>query len=76
MPMARYGPMSTLKSLSFTASNCASLSCARAAVSSGLILAWMKFIATSMPNSEPIGLNDCARFRRRVAVSSVPIDRM
>ncbi len=36
----------------------------------------MKFMATYMPNNEPIGLNDCARFNRRVAVSSVPIERM
>ena len=74
--MARYGAIRTLRSLSFTAANCASLSWARAAVSSGLSLAWMKFIATNMPNNEPIGLNDCARLSRRVAVSSLPIDRM
>ena len=36
----------------------------------------MKFIATNMPASEPMGLNDCARFRRRVAVSRSPMSKM
>ena len=42
----------------------------------GLSLAWMKFIATYMPSSDPIGLNDCARFRRRVADPCGPIVRI
>ena len=29
-----------------------------------------------MPNNDPIGLKDWARLSRRVAVSSVPIDRI
>ena len=36
----------------------------------------MKFIATNIPQSEPIGLKAWAKFSLRVAVSSVPIDIM
>ena len=36
----------------------------------------MKFIATHMPQSEPMGLKLCARLSLRVAFSFSPIDRM
>ena len=48
----------------------------RAAESIGFRRAWMKFIATNMPHREPMGLNDCAKFSRRVAVAGSPIARM
>ena len=34
------------------------------------------FDATNMPSSEPMGLNDCDRLRRRVAVSLLPNESM
>ena len=75
-PIIRYGLISTERSYSLIASNSLAERLARPAVSSGLSFACIKFIATYIPSSEPIGLNDCARLSRRVAVSSVPIDRM
>ena len=45
-------------------------------LSIGFSFAWIKFMATYIPSKEPIGLNDCARLRRRVAVASVPMDKM
>jgi hypothetical protein len=56
--------------------NSASLNNARSSVEAGFNLAWMKFMATYMPHSEPMGLKHCAMFRRRVAVSSEPMVRM
>ena len=76
MPITTYGAIRIPRSLCLMASKSAS---GRAALSwelSGLSLAWMKFMATNIPHSEPIGLNDWAKLRRRVAVSSGPIARM
>ena len=56
-PIAMYGLTTTDKSEAFSASNSAFGKIARSAVERGFILAWMKFIATHMPSSEPIGLN-------------------
>ena len=56
--------------------NSASESNARSSVEAGFSLAWMKFMATYIPHSEPMGLKHCAMFRRRVAVSSEPIVRI
>ena len=67
--------MSTERSLSRMAVNSLSLSRARSSVDAGFSRAWMKFMATYMPQSEPIGLKHCARFSLRVAVCSEPIDR-
>ena len=76
MPMTTYGVMRMPRSDCFIASNSASDRVARAAESIGFRRAWMKFIATYMPHSEPMGLNDCAKFSRRVAVAGSPIARM
>ena len=57
-----------------TASNCSLSSMARAALSLGSSLFWMKFMATNIPRIEPQGLKHCAMLRRRVAVASEPME--
>ena len=74
--MTRYGVISTVKSCSLRAKNSLSVNFALPSVSIGLSFACMKFIATYIPRSEPIGLKLCAKFSLRVAVCSVPIERI
>ena len=74
--MYKYGAIRIERSVSRTASNSSLLSRLRSAVSMGKSRAWMKFIATYIPSKDPIGLNDWAKFKRRVADSSGPIDNI
>ena len=75
-PTTQYGPVRTLRSACFIASKPASSRSALSAVLAGCSLACMKFIATYMPISEPIGLKHWAKFSLLVDVSSDPMLRM
>ncbi len=75
-PTVTYGAINTCRSAAFTASNSSADNWARSAVLNGFNFAWIKVIAVNIPSKEPIGLNACARFRRRVAVLSSPMVRM
>ncbi len=74
--MAKYGEIRIDKSDCFIASNSGSESTARSVVLIGSSLAWIKFMATNIPKSEPMGLNACAKLSLRVAFSSGPIVKM
>ncbi len=58
------------------ASNSSTGRLALSAVPNLFILAKMKSRATMIPMRDPMGLKDCAKFKRCVAVDSAPIERM
>ena len=81
MPKATYGSRITAKSCNLISAFSASLSIGKRMLPAASLLSESRLgnttiEATAMPASEPMGLKACERFKRRVAFSLEPSERM